>query len=73
MLGALNGADPVFSNERLAGLVNEGTVRFFLIEGRDRKEKLVRWIRDNCEQVQQQTKQSSDSTVLLYDCVSGAR
>jgi len=72
-LGGFNGADPVFSNERLAGLVKEGAVRFFLIEGRDRKEKSVRWITDNCEQVRQQTGQSSDSTVLLYDCVSGAR
>jgi 4-amino-4-deoxy-L-arabinose transferase-like glycosyltransferase len=72
-LGGFNGADPVFSNERLAGLVREGAVRFFLIEGRDRKEKSVRWITDNCEQVQQQIRQSSDSTVLLYECVSGAR
>jgi 4-amino-4-deoxy-L-arabinose transferase-like glycosyltransferase len=72
-LGGFNGADPVFSNERLAGLVKEGAVRFFLIEGRDRKEKSVRWITDNCEQVRQQIRQSSDSTVLLYDCVGGAR
>jgi 4-amino-4-deoxy-L-arabinose transferase-like glycosyltransferase len=71
-LGGFNGADPVFSNEGLASLVKEGTVRFFLIEGRDRKEDSVRWITDNCEQVRQQTGQSSDSTVLLYDCVSGA-
>jgi 4-amino-4-deoxy-L-arabinose transferase-like glycosyltransferase len=72
-LGGFNGADPVFSNERLADLVREGAVRYFLIEGRDRKEKSVRWIMDNCEQVRQQIGQSSDSTVLLYDCVSGAR
>jgi 4-amino-4-deoxy-L-arabinose transferase-like glycosyltransferase len=72
-LGGFNGADPVFSNEGLAGLVKEGAVRFFLIEGRDRKEKWVRWITDNCEQVQQQIGHSSDSTVLLYDCVRGSR
>jgi 4-amino-4-deoxy-L-arabinose transferase-like glycosyltransferase len=72
-LGGFNGADPVFSNEELAGLVNQGAVHFFLIEGRDRKEDSVRWITDNCEQVQQQIGRSSDSTVLLYDCVSGAR
>ena len=72
-LGGFNGADPVFSNERLADLVSEGAVRYFLIEGRDRKEKSVRWITDNCEQVRQQIGRSSDSTVLLYDCVSGAR
>jgi 4-amino-4-deoxy-L-arabinose transferase-like glycosyltransferase len=72
-LGGFNGADPVFSDERLAGLVKEGVVRFFLIEGRDRKEKSVRWITDNCEQVRQEVGQSSDSTVLLYDCAGGAR
>ena len=72
-LGGFNGADPVFSNERLADLVREGAVRYFLIEGRDRKEKSVRWITDNCEQVRQQMGRSSDSTVLLYDCVGGAR
>jgi 4-amino-4-deoxy-L-arabinose transferase-like glycosyltransferase len=72
-LGGFNGADPVFSNEELAGLVNQGAVHFFLIEGRDRKEDSVRWITDNCEQVRQQIGQSSDSTVLLYDCVSGDR
>jgi hypothetical protein len=72
-LGGFNGADPVFSNERLAGLVNQGAVRFFLIEGRDRKEKSVRWITDNCEQVRQQIGRTSDSTVLLYECVSVAR
>jgi hypothetical protein len=72
-LGGSNGVDPVFRNEGLADLVEEGAVRFFMIEGRDRKEKSVRWITDNCEQVRQQIGRSSDSTVLLYDCVSGAR
>jgi 4-amino-4-deoxy-L-arabinose transferase-like glycosyltransferase len=118
-LGGFNGADPVFSNERLAGLVNQGTVRFFMIEKRDieraaekldiadrrrlelggqlpRLEQLprlkarletladihekreVRWITDNCEQVphelwQPSTSKSSTSTVLLYDCGTGAR
>ena len=72
-LGGFNGADPVFSNERLAGLVKEGAVRFFLIEGRDRKEKSVKWITDNCEQVRRECGRSSDSTVLLCDCVSVAR
>jgi 4-amino-4-deoxy-L-arabinose transferase-like glycosyltransferase len=72
-LGGFNGADPVFGKERLAGLVKEGALRFFLIEGRDRKEKSVRWITDNCEQNRQQIGQTSNSTVLLYDCVSGDR
>ncbi len=37
------------------------------------EKKEVRWITDNCEQVSQEIRQSSDSTVLLYDCVGGAR
>jgi hypothetical protein len=72
-LGGFNGADPVFSNEGLASLVKEGAVRFILIEGRDRKEDSVRWITDNCEQVRQEVARSSDSTVLLYDCIRGSR
>jgi 4-amino-4-deoxy-L-arabinose transferase-like glycosyltransferase len=72
-LGGFNGADPVFSDERLAGLVKEGAVRLFLIKGHDRKRKSVRWITDNCERVRREFGRSSDSTVLLYDCVSRAR
>jgi hypothetical protein len=33
--GGFEGRDPVFSKERLAGLVSEGKVRFFVIEERD--------------------------------------
>jgi 4-amino-4-deoxy-L-arabinose transferase-like glycosyltransferase len=115
--GGFEGRDPVFSNKRLAGLVNEGSVRFFVIEKRDieraakldtagrrpkpgeqqvrleqlphlkarlkaredtHEEKEVRWITDNCEQVSKELWQSSTSTlqpstVLLYDCGTGAR
>jgi hypothetical protein len=40
--------------------------------------KEVRWITDNCEQVPQElwqssTSKSSNSTVLFYDCGTGAR
>jgi 4-amino-4-deoxy-L-arabinose transferase-like glycosyltransferase len=110
--GGFWGRDPVFSIERLAGLVNKGSVRFFVIEKRDieraakldtagrrpklgehqvrleqlphlkarlkaqsdiHEEKEVRWITDNCEQIPQESWQSSiskssNSTVLLYDC-----
>lgn len=71
--GGFLGGDRVFSNERLARLVNEGAVRFFLIQERDRKKSSVRWITDNCEQVPQELWQRSTSTVLLYDCRTGAR
>jgi 4-amino-4-deoxy-L-arabinose transferase-like glycosyltransferase len=115
--GGFEGRDPAFSIKRLAGLVNQGSVRFFVVEKRDieraakldtvgRRPKLgehqvrleqlphlkarlkaledihekkeVRWITDNCEQVPQESWQSSTSTlqpssVLLYDCGTGAR
>ena len=114
--GGFEGRDPVFSIKRLAGLVNQGSVRFFVIEKRDieraakldtdrrhlelggqvpRLEQLphlkarlkaledihemkeVRWITDNCEQVSQESWQSSASTLqpstgVLYDCGTGA-
>jgi hypothetical protein len=37
------------------------------------EKKEVRWITDNCEQISQRLWQSSTSTVLLYDCGTGAR
>jgi 4-amino-4-deoxy-L-arabinose transferase-like glycosyltransferase len=114
--GGFEGRDRVFSIKRLAGLVNQGSVRFFIIKERDiehaaqlgtaerhlklgeqvpRLEQLphlkarlkaledihemkeVRWITDNCERVprelwQSSTSKSSTSTVLLYDCGTGA-
>jgi 4-amino-4-deoxy-L-arabinose transferase-like glycosyltransferase len=114
--GGFEGRDPVFSIKRLAGLVSEGSVRFFMIKERDiehaaqlgtarrhlelggqvpplqqlprlkahlqalqdiHEKKEVRWITDNCEQVpqglwQSSTSKSSTSTVLLYDCGTGA-
>jgi 4-amino-4-deoxy-L-arabinose transferase-like glycosyltransferase len=114
--GGFEGRDLVFSIKRLAGLVNQGSVRFFVIQKRDieraakldsagRRPKLgehqvrlkqlphlkarlkaledihekkeVRWITQNCEQIPQEswrssTSKSSNSTMLLYDCGSGA-
>jgi 4-amino-4-deoxy-L-arabinose transferase-like glycosyltransferase len=114
--GGFEGRDPAFSIKRLAGLVNQGSVRFFIIKERDIKhvaqlgtaprhlklgeqvprleqlphlkarlkalediheKKEVRWITDNCEQVpqglwQSSTSKASTSTVLLYDCGTGA-
>jgi 4-amino-4-deoxy-L-arabinose transferase-like glycosyltransferase len=114
--GGFEGRDPVFSIKRLAGLVSEGSVRFFMIKERDiehaaqlgtarrhlelggqvpplqqlprlkahlqalqdiHEKKEVRWITDNCEKVpqglwQSSTSKSSTSTVLLYDCGTGA-
>jgi 4-amino-4-deoxy-L-arabinose transferase-like glycosyltransferase len=115
--GGFEGHDLAFSIKRLAGLVNQGSVRFFAIQKRDivraakldtagRRPKLgehqvrleqlshltarlkaledihekkeVRWITENCEQIPQESWQSSTSTVLpstvlLYDCGTEAR
>ena len=114
--GGFEGRDLAFSIKRLAGLVNQGSVRFFMIKERDiehaaqmgiarrhpmlgeqvprleqlphlkarlkaledlHEKKEVRWITDNCEQVpqglwQSSTSKSSTTTVLLYDCGTGA-
>ena len=107
--GGFEGRDPAFSIKRLAGLVNQGSVRFFVIEKRDieraakldtagrrpklgehqvrleqlphlkarlkaqsdiHEEKEVRWITDNCEQIPQESWQSSTSSVLPLPCCS---
>jgi 4-amino-4-deoxy-L-arabinose transferase-like glycosyltransferase len=86
-LGGFGGRDPVFNSERIAGMVDEGAVRFFLMEkswqqGSKHKRKVLGWIQDNCEQIPQELWQSSTSeqtegsrekAVLLYDCGTGAR
>jgi hypothetical protein len=37
------------------------------------QKRTVRWITDNCEQVPKASWQSTNSTVLLYDCGAGVR
>ncbi|MBV9454217.1 MAG: glycosyltransferase family 39 protein [Rubrobacter sp.] len=39
-LGGFSGRDPVLSTDRISGLVDEGTVRFFLIPDRERMEQI---------------------------------
>jgi 4-amino-4-deoxy-L-arabinose transferase-like glycosyltransferase len=83
-LGGFGGDDPVLSNERLAGLISEGAVRFFLVQQKgELKNNSVRWVQDNCEQVppelydkksrSKKTGGSKGKTVLLYDCGTGTR
>ena len=80
-LGGFQGRDPVFNKETLASMVDEGVVRFFMVQQKDergeRKNESVRWIQHNCEQVPQRfwrssrTKKARGSegkAVLLYDC-----
>ena len=39
-LGGFMGRDPVFTTQELSGLVNEGAVRFFLVQDRERMEEM---------------------------------
>jgi 4-amino-4-deoxy-L-arabinose transferase-like glycosyltransferase len=72
-LGGFNGLDPVFTNKQIADLVNEGTVRFFLVPDKQHM---------SCEQVprqlwnsaaREQVENPSVQNRVLYDCGAGSR
>jgi 4-amino-4-deoxy-L-arabinose transferase-like glycosyltransferase len=80
-LKGFEGHDPVFSAGELAGLVDEGAVRLFLISeggpGGDSQNESVGWVQDNCAQVPQEDWQSPEAegqggpqgrAQALYDC-----
>jgi 4-amino-4-deoxy-L-arabinose transferase-like glycosyltransferase len=80
-LKGFEGHDPVFSAGELAGLVDEGAVRLFLISeggpGGDSQNESVGWVQDNCAQVPQEDWQSPEAegqggppgrVQMLYDC-----
>jgi 4-amino-4-deoxy-L-arabinose transferase-like glycosyltransferase len=78
-LGGFNGNDPVLSTTRLAGLVNDGAVRFFLLEETSRKaNKAAQWIIQNCQplpktvwkpRVASSDKEAKGIVSPLYDCI----
>ncbi len=80
-LNGFEGHDPVFSADELAGLVDKGAVRFFLVGGGPGSSEMesTGWIEDNCQQVPQEEWQSPDAAEqggggppgrapTLYDC-----
>jgi hypothetical protein len=78
-LNGFEGHDPVFTADELAGLVDEGAVRFFLTGGGPSGSGMesTGWIEDNCEQVPEEEWQSPDAEGqggprggerALYDC-----
>ena len=78
-LNGFEGHDPVFTSDELAGLVDEGAVRFFLTGGGPSSSGMesTGWIEDNCEQVPEEEWQSPDAEGqggprggerALYDC-----
>ncbi|HEX5993149.1 MAG TPA: hypothetical protein VFY70_11320, partial [Thermomicrobiales bacterium] len=79
--GGFNGNDPVLSTKRLAGLVYDGAVRFFLLEETSRRSnKAARWIIKNCQplpktawQPQPATRDGEAKGIVspLYDCGLG--
>jgi 4-amino-4-deoxy-L-arabinose transferase-like glycosyltransferase len=79
--GGFNGNDPVLSTKRLAGLVYDGAVRFFLLEETSRRSnKAARWIIKSCQplpktawQPQPATRDGEAKGIVspLYDCGLG--
>jgi len=80
-LNGFEGHDPVFGADELAGLVDKGAVRFFLVGGGPGSSEMesTGWIEDNCQQVPQEEWQSPDAAEqggggppgrapTLYDC-----
>ncbi len=77
-LGGFSGRDPVLSAARLAGLIDEGAVRFVLLESSSvRKNRTGYWITQNCDPLPKHVWQPSPSAPgkhangiddLLYDC-----
>jgi hypothetical protein len=80
-LNGFEGHDPVFTADELAGLVNEGAVRFFLAGGGPGSDsESASWVQDNCQQVPQEEWQSPEAkgqggrpgrAPTLYDCSVG--
>ncbi|MCA1738360.1 MAG: glycosyltransferase family 39 protein, partial [Actinobacteria bacterium] len=85
-MNGFEGHDPVFTPDELAGLVDEGSVRFFLTGGGGPgggSQESTSWVEDNCEQVPQEEWQSPEAEQggggppgreqALYNCATGGR
>jgi hypothetical protein len=83
-MNGFEGHDPVFTDDELANLVNDGKVRFFLVGGGGpggSNNGSASWVQDNCQQVPQEEWQSSSAqggggppgrAPALYECSAGA-
>jgi hypothetical protein len=78
-LNGFEGHDPAFTADELAGLVDEGAVRFFLTGGGPSSSGMesTAWIEETCEQVPEEEWQAPDAAEqsgppgrerTLYDC-----
>jgi hypothetical protein len=84
-LNGFEGHDPVFTADELAGMVDEGVVRFFMTGGGPGGSGMesTEWIEDNCQVVPEGEWQSPDAAEqggggppggapTLYDCATTA-
>ena len=83
-MNGFEGHDPVFTDDELANLVNDGKVRFFLVGGGGpggSNNGSAAWVQDNCQQIPQEEWQSSSAqggggppgrAPALYECSAGA-
>jgi 4-amino-4-deoxy-L-arabinose transferase-like glycosyltransferase len=82
-LGGFTGGDPILTPSKLAVLVKQGTVRYFLLDGRGGfggpgaggNSSVTAWVQSNCTSVPASKYSSSGSTTTgfdggqsLYDC-----
>jgi hypothetical protein len=82
-LGGFLGTDPILTQQQLANLVANGTVRYFLLQGSGgfggRSSNATSWVSQHCSVVPTSKWQSSSATSggtgfggaeQLYDCAS---
>ena len=82
-LGGFSGSDPILTTDQLAALVNDGTIRFFLLngsgfgggQGGGQQSSLTTWVTQNCTSVPASDWQSASSntgntggSTQLYSC-----
>jgi 4-amino-4-deoxy-L-arabinose transferase-like glycosyltransferase len=83
-MGGFSGSDPILTAESVAQLVQDGTVRFFLLGGggpgggSGGQQSAIQWVTSNCTAVPSSAYESSTTTrggfgfggSELYDCAS---
>ena len=76
-MGGFTGGDPILTSNELAGVVADGTVRFFLVPYRERgRSEPARWGTDHCVAVPQEEWGSAPprpgGPFQLFDCAAVA-
>jgi 4-amino-4-deoxy-L-arabinose transferase-like glycosyltransferase len=74
-LGGFSGSDKVLTNQQLAELVKNKTVRYFLMGGGMGGQQANSWVTQSCTAVNSQLWSGSGSgqnSGTLYDCAGGS-